>query len=390
VQPTELDHLSVEDLIHRSHAFPDGNAEGIELLERAVRLADSQGDVALGWEARDALMDAATMGGYPEKTLVAFTWNLAQFDRFGDEHGWDEHDLLWKYKWVINSLWSFPTIQAAQIEAAFADFQTRLERAGYSPRTLYYFRAKYAHARGDFHDGDQWRTVWQRAQYDGMSDCNACEASFTVDYLIDRGDTDAALEAATPILGGRMRCAEVPHNTLARVLEPMLRAGRTDDALSAHLCGYRMIQGNQEFLIASGQHLAFLAYTHNLPEAVKLFERHLPWALQTADPERRYSFFKDALVLTRRLRDAGTAAVQLRLPSEFSVARGADGYSLADLETYLRGEATRIAQAFDARNGNTYFTDRLEPDEDLLRGVPNVNLEPPESATKNRGKAKRA
>jgi hypothetical protein len=390
VQPTDLENLGVEDLIHRSYSYRDGDPAAIELLERAVRLADSQNDIALGWEARDRLMDAATMGGYPEKTLVAFTWNLAQFDRHKEAYDWDEHDLLWKYKWVINSLWSFPSISPAQIEAAFSDFAARLERAGYSRRTLYYFRAKYAHSTGDFAAAEAWRTQWERAQDDALSDCDACEASFAVDYLVSQRDDLAALEAAAPILNGRLRCAEVPHVTLARVLEPMLRLGRADDAVGAHQRGYRMVKDNQEFLVSTGQHLAFLAYTHNLPEALKLFEHHLPWALETADPERRFSFYSDALVLTRRLRDAGVAHVHLRLPKTFAVQPEPDGYNVVALETALRVEASQIAAAFDARNGNTHHTSRLEPDETLLRDTPPVPLNQPESATKNAQKRKRA
>ena len=383
MQPTDTPY----DLLEQSYDLPEGSMVRLELLEQAVRLADSLGDVAAGWDARDALMEAATMGGYPEKTLVAFGWNLAQFDRVGDQYGWDEDDLLWKYKWVINSLWNFPSITRTQIEAAFADFQARLERFGYGSRTLYYFRWIYESARGDRAAAEGWRSEWSRTKRDGISDCSACEASFVVDYL--RDDPTAALEAAKPILNGRLRCAEVPHTTLAAILEPMLKMGQFEEAVSAHRRGYKMIRDNQEFLIAAGQHMAFLAYTHNLPKALELFECHLPWALATADMNRRYSFYGDALALLRRLRDAGQSYVQLKVPKNFAVQPSSDGLKVAALEAHLLSEVTTIAAAFDARNGTDQFTRGIKTDETLLK-IPFVSLEQVEieSALKNKHKRK--
>ena len=383
MQPTDTPY----DLLDRTYSLPENSPVRLELLEQAVRLADSLGDVAAGWDARDALMEAATMGGYPEKTLVAFGWNLAQFDRVGDQYGWDEDDLLWKYKWVLNSLWDFPSITRAQIEAAFADFQARLERSGYGPRTLYYFRWIYEFSRGDSKAAEMWRNQWSRAKRDGISDCPACEASFLVEY--QRDQPAAALEAAKTILSGRLRCAEVPHITLSDVLEPMLKTGRLEEAVSTHLRGYKLIRDNQEFLISAGQHIAFLAYTHNLPEALKLLERHLPWALGTAGMDRRYSFYRDILVLLRRLRDVGQSHIQLKVPGTFAVQPSPDGLEVAALEAHLLVEASAIAAAFDARNGTDKFTRELRLDEDLLRDTAALSLELPEASSADKNKPKR-
>ena len=383
MQPTE----GVYDLMEQADDLPDGSSGRLELLEQAVRLADSLGDIEAGWSARNQLIEAATMGGYPEKTLVAFAWMLAQFDQTSNQFGAYEHDLLWKYKWVINSLWNFPSITRSQIEAAFSDFAARLERGGYSPRTLHYFRWKYEFERGDAVAAERFRNLWHSAKRDELSDCTACEASFMVDY--QRDQATAALEAAKPILSGRLRCAEVPHVTLAAVLEPMLKIGQFEEAVRTHLRGYKMIRDNQEFLISTGEHLAFLAYTHNLPKALELLERHLPWALATADMDRRYSFYRDALVLMRRLRDAGQAHVQLQVPKDFAIQPSPDGITVAALETYLTSEVNSIAAAFDARNGTDLFARGLLLDEALL-AIPFVNLEllDTESTTKNKPKRK--
>ena len=383
MQPTD----AVYDLMERADDLPEGSPARLELLEEAVRMADSLGDIDAGWEARDTLIEAATMGGYPEKTLVAFTWMLAQFDQVNDQFGSYEHDLLWKYKWVLGSLSDFPSITRTQIEAAFSDFAARLERGGYSPRTLHYLRWKYEFGRGDLIASERCRDQWSRAKRDDMSDCSACEASTMVDHLRDQ--PEKALETAKPILSGRLRCAEVPHVTLAAVLEPMLNMGHFEEAVRTHLRGYKMIRDNQDFLTSVGEHIAFLAYTHNLPKALELLERHLPWALGTADLNRRYSFYVDALVLMRRLRDAGQQFVELKAPKDFAVQPSPNGLEVAALEMHLTSEASAIAAVFDARNGTDKYTRGLRLTDDLF-STPFVSLEQSEteSATKNKRKSK--
>ena len=65
--------------------------EQVALAEEAVRLADAHGDVELGFQARELLIEAGAFAGFPEKALVAFTWNLAQCDR--DPQRFSEQEL---------------------------------------------------------------------------------------------------------------------------------------------------------------------------------------------------------------------------------------------------------------------------------------------------------
>ena len=62
---------------------------------------------------------------------------------------------------------------------------------------------------------------------DWLSDCRACEINDAADYLRYLGDDEAAVAAAAPVLDGTLRCNSEPHGTLADVLEPLVRLGRT-------------------------------------------------------------------------------------------------------------------------------------------------------------------
>src|SRR5579884_3112427 len=117
--------IQVEELMDQAAVLPDGPSK-LALLEEAVRLADVHQDTALADEARDDLIRTATFSGYPEKSLVAFSWRLAQSDR--DPEVFPEQALLWQYKWIANSLKYFPQITRTQIEDAFDDLARRCQR----------------------------------------------------------------------------------------------------------------------------------------------------------------------------------------------------------------------------------------------------------------------
>ena len=97
-------------------------------LEQAVSLADSYQDVELGFSVRQSLIEAATFSGYPQSALVAFAWCLAQSDQ--DPERFADADLLWQYKWIAHSLYSFPEVSWQQVEDTFKDLARRSDQAG--------------------------------------------------------------------------------------------------------------------------------------------------------------------------------------------------------------------------------------------------------------------
>ena len=364
-EPTVLStEDTVNDLIDEAYALANGDKRKVELLEQAVAHADTLRDTELGYYAREQLVEAASFGGQAEKAITAFAWLRAAFDAAPED--FDEYSLLWQYKWILTSLYSFPTISRAQIEAALTDYADWLKRAGYGERPADYFRWKYAAHRGDVAASEALRQRWSKMAKSGMDDCPACEASYSVYYHARSGQDEQALKSAQPILAGRLRCAEVPHRTYASVLLPLLKLGRTEEATNYHQKGYKLIKQNPDFLEVMGFHLAFLAHTRKLPEAVKLFERHLPWALETLVPEEKFIFYEHLLPLFSRLRETGEETLALRLPKSFPLFNRSGHYAVDALEAHVTETLSELAQAFDARNGTDYFQRRISADEELL------------------------
>lgn len=361
----------LRDLIQRSYMM-DGTAAEVELLEEAIRLADSHNDLERAFQLRVNLIQAATFNGFPEKVLVAFTWCLAQCDArpdLGDERTFDERRLLWQSKWAMHTLPEFPHISRAQFDAVTADMAARYQRAGASQRPIHKLRCTSAL---EFRDPDAARAefpLWQQAKHDWNSDCRACDADSLVDYHASLGEDEAALKAARPILRGKLQCAEVPHVTYALLLAPLVRLGMLEEAAECHRHGYKLVAGNRELLRSIARHIEFLIQTDNRTRAVTAFQKHLGFALDSS-PIRQLEFYLASLFLIERLRRSGRVATRkLRLPAEFPLHREDGTYRLDDLADWFRGRCEDLAGRFDRRNGNDGYRRLLDAIPGRLDGL---------------------
>ena len=194
-----------------------------------------------------------------------------------------------------------------------------------------------------------------RAPRDHLTDCRACELDDELDHHIDRGEYAVALEKARPLLEGRNGCAEVPHLTLGSVLYPLFKLGRLEQARDSHLRGYALVQRNREFLATVGEHLEFLTLTGNVERGLKLFERHVGWALEHASHRDRFTFHSAALALMEQALVEGREQVVLSLPRTFALYSPGDTYETRTLRGWLASQAEGIAVKFDSRNGTDRF-----------------------------------
>jgi hypothetical protein len=298
---------------------------------------------------------------------VAFSWRLAQSDR--DPQKYPERGLLWQYKWIANLLKYFPQITRTQIEDAFDDLARRCQRSGYGLRSIHQLRCRSAMLMGERTEARTHYRQWEKTSRDGNSDCSACEQDFRVQFHLFAGKKEKALQLAEPIVRGWLRCAEIPHVTLASILLPLLQTGQTEKAVEYHHKGYRLIRGNREFLEEVGDHLRFLALTDNLSQAVKLFEKHLEWALDSRCLYKCWKFYLAAHFLMHRLTESGPESLKLRLPKTTPCYQEEGRYEVADLLSWLQEVCRDLATRFDERNGNDGFQRRLAADRRWKRWV---------------------
>ncbi|MCA9615798.1 MAG: hypothetical protein KC586_23745 [Myxococcales bacterium] len=343
----------------------DYGPERIAKCEEAVRLADEAKHDVAAYDARLGLIQAAVFGGWPEKGLVAFGWCVAKVDaepeRFRESRalagfGMLGIDLLWVYKWMTLQVPWYPQLARKQIDETLDDMERRYRKHGLSLRPVHMNRTRVAQeCDPDPAAAKAHYDKWQWALRDDYADCEACEISFRVDYLVERKEYERAFEVAKPLLSGAKKCAEVPHVTYGYLLAPARELGLDELAESFSSKGLALVEGQRDFVATTGQHVAHLVARGDLDRALELFERHLPFAVGNRIPKRVLDYYVVGRDLFTALADAGRDAT-LRAPKELGY-RG-DPKDLRAIATHFATEAKPIAAKFDARNGNDLVSRR--------------------------------
>ncbi len=352
---------SYEELMEEVYDLPDGLAK-INLLEEAARVADLSNDIESAYEARSMIVENATFNGYPMKALVAFSWILGQYDKNQDL--FDEYDLLWSYKWILDKISCFPDIPLTQIDELLEDMRKRYKENGYSDRTYYFYISVNLLQQGKVEEAGEYLKKFRSMEDDLMSDCTACEQNRLVEYAAAVGDDEATLEAAKPILKGKMTCGEVPHVTISKVLLPLYRLGLVEEAEKQQKKGYKLIKNNLDFLQHQGEHIYYLSKTDPF-KGLELLERHYPSMLGHENPFDKMMFLAHSSALLELL-SGESVAVNARLPESSPHLAGMDGQAggskgnAGPLAAAFREDALLLADRFDRRNGNSYYRNYIQ------------------------------
>ncbi|WP_322923087.1 hypothetical protein [Paenibacillus campi] len=343
---------SYEELLNEAYGMPNGRAK-LQLLEQAARIADTLGDVEAGYFIREEIVETAAFSGFPRTALVAFSWQLGQFDQNPEQY--DETTLLWSYKWILGNVASFPEIERAQIEHLLEDMRRRYLEYGYSDYTYQYYRFVLALDFGELDAAEQVLEHVKHLERDDMSDCEACEQNEFVDFWSQRQNDENVLTLAEPILRGRLSCAEIPHLTLPKVLMPLYRQGNQQQADQYQKKSYKLIYDNTDFVQSIGEHIGYLTVTDPY-KGLELFEKHVHWTDINEAPIDKMLFHAYAAGLFKRL-SAETVQFNVKLPASYPHPEHAT--DVKRLAAYYGELALNVAHQLDRRNGNTYYSEYI-------------------------------
>lgn len=334
----------------------------VAVLQELINLTDENGDVRGGYNARMELVKCGTFGDQKDKALVAFSWCLAQADNHPGQ--FDIHSLLWRYKWILGGLQSFRRIPKDKIYQMQDDLAGRLTNCGYNSRPVEFLRWKAAMCMGEMDRAKEYFKKWKKTRRDDMADCEACEQSNVSEIEARLGNPKKSLKLAKKILDGTMTCAEIPHMTYTHLVAQYCKLGKVKEILSLQPAWYRLVNDNSEFLEPVSELMWLVAAAGQFPEAVRMFESHAPWAVETASDDNVYKFYRSATIVFDQLVKSGQSSIKLRMPSGWSCTREDDTYDTGDLAQWFRQETAEAAAGFDARNGNRYYAEQVrEADE---------------------------
>ena len=357
---------AITQLFERIDSTPFGPEERA-LIDQAVALAVEAGDEQLEHLARMRLTVSAKNSGDTDAMLASFAWCLAKHDedpsRFPADLGDDGADLLWQYKWMAGTLAASPIFSRDQIDAVHADMHAHYERAGVGFSGYITSRFDEAWRNGRLDEAATLREQLAVTPRDDYSHCDACVRSEAAAFLAETGREESLILIAEMLDGG-FSCGDEPENALSQALLPYLRAGRLDEAKSAHLRSYRLSRDNADKISIVANHLVFCAVTGNEARGLALLERHISWlAHDGLNVSAHFSTLLSYGALLDAIDAAGHGDTVVRgaeSPDLVSFFGEHDGtWSVRDLAVAAWRAAAEIGAAFDERNGNDYHASRI-------------------------------
>jgi tetratricopeptide (TPR) repeat protein len=310
-----------------------------ELVEAAEQFDDKGALVTALFE----LMSAYSYAGEKRKSPVVFARIVRLWDSGpGDFSDGEEHQLYSRFAGVASALVQVPEVPLAAIERWTGEMRDRYGIAGRDMQPVYAVRHLLAAHTGT--GADAAYDLWVTRPRTELSDCQACETRQRALHHVAAGDDERALREWAPVLDGGSACLEEPYVSMAHALLPLLRAGRTDEARSYHLTGYRCARGKPYLANAVGLHLEFCALSGNEGRGLEVLAENRGIFETAGSPLDRLDFLVAVEVLLARLAARGHGDLPVPGP------HGGDWTAGALLAT-VGDEASRLAAAFDARNG---------------------------------------
>jgi tetratricopeptide (TPR) repeat protein len=358
-------HDEIYELMERAEDLSDETAK-VALLDEAVRLADADQDLDLQFGTRMMLISSCFMGGHPEKMLVAISWCLGSFDRSGDSlSNVDYEVVLWQCKHAISYAPRFLQISYDQFNELLTDVLDRYEKSGISPRSVYMIACSSEMFMGHFDKATEYRHLLRQSPIDHFYEGKAWELCIDVEYLSETGQQDEALSRLEPMLENPALAEEVYPWFAHFAMMQLTQKGRVDEALQCQRRAYRMTANNPKFIDNLGQQIIFLAHIKKFPQAIKIFERHLPLAMQTLTYGARFFFYLASWFMLKRLAAAGRSELPLHLPAELQPLGIDDVYQTEALIDWFHEGFHDLELKFNQRNGNDYFSKIVKRTDEL-------------------------
>lgn len=340
---------AVVEALRENHDRPHGLQRTIT-AEELVEAADPFDKPDVLVTALLELMTSYEFTGEHRKSPVVFARLLKLWDTAPESFSqWEAHQVFWRFKWVTTSLLQVPEVPLATVRGWIDRMRDRYEKAehGMQPVAAMCFRLA-SHTGTDVADAYD---LWITRPRTELSDCEACETRHLACHQVAAGDDDGALDSWRPVLDGTQSCSEEPQVSQAYALLPLLRAGRTDEARSHHLTGYRRVRGNTGMQDEIGLHLEFCALSRNEGRGLEILAENRTLFEATGAPLARLGFLTGVEVLLTRIVADGHADTVVAGPPGRTWAAG-------ELLTHVRTEADALTAAFDTRNGTTAVGDR--------------------------------
>jgi tetratricopeptide (TPR) repeat protein len=328
-------------------------SDRIALLKQAINLADAHNDVEWGFDLRLFLILDEKDTPHCDESFPAFTWILDTFDKHPDT--FDESDFLWEYKWMIGSARRNCSISLNQVEAITEDYKMRLERNGFSLRPYYTVKAHLAMFLNNLDEARKYIDLRNQQIKDDMANCRACELDDDVELELRLGNFDKALAVGNDMLTKKITCGHMPFSAYCGCVKYFRQAGNMEKAYEYFLKAEEDLNNleNDTSLIAEVGELVRFLTDYDKDKAWTFFEQYVHWNVNS-DNYFDFLFSLSVLPLLK-----GETVRTLDVKPSLAWYRTDNIYNLQEIYDYYSDRAKDLAEKFDKRNGNSFFSEQF-------------------------------
>lgn len=237
--------------------------------------------------------------------------------------------ILWYFKWVVANIVENPNINKEQIDNYLALLEYYSYVFDLGQRSLYKAIVMQGIKMGDCQFVETYLDKWLNAEAGNFDDCWACQVDDIIRAYVFLGEHDKALEWAKDILNGSVNCDEVPHVTNSLIAQAYFYTNQIDKANELLRYQYRMVKSKGQFIRPIAEFMRLAILLGNTKRAKQIYQENKQAFDECESPFKKMLF--------------AIEASKLDIPEKST----------------LLTEARRLAQAFDKRNENDYYTSQL-------------------------------
>lgn len=346
-------NLQIQKILLAVESSKD-NEDKIKLLKQAISIADANNDLDWGYELRFDLMYEEKGTSHCIDSIPAFVWIMNTVD--ANPVLFEESEILLRYKWMLAAVQRSTSFPLEQIYSIREDFKQRMERNGHGLYTYYNLLHQWYLIIGDSDKAREYQELRNAEQPDNISYCLACDIDTDAELELLDKNWDKAITVADDLLSGRETCFYEPFSVLSKMVYHFTknrddRAGiyyqKAEDALSE-------LESTEPYNLLNIAYIILYAGLYQKERAWQLFELYSKWDVNSED----YYAFYFASSLLPLFKDRGER--KLSISPELPYFSEDETYDTQVLYNYYLNRASQLADRFDKRNGNSYFTQTLE------------------------------
>jgi hypothetical protein len=195
-----------------------------------------------------------------------------------------------------------------------------------------------------------------------------------LEYELWKGNYQTCIDMAQPILAKELTCATVPSTTYSKVIFAQMHLNQLEEALTLYKTAIKELEDNRANLDHYGKFIMLLSMTGNHVPAKELFIQQYPYVEAYQCDFYTIQFYIGVLFFLKTLQEDGHQEFILPETLTLPVSNVDNNYQVSDLTDYFEQEVDKIAEAFNLRNENGFYSGMKTDALSLMEFKRKVNL----------------